>query len=151
MTDYIGVGGAWKTKAAEWIGVGGAWKAIAAEWIGVGGAWKLCYSALAVTASNVTGSSSGAAASGLVTSSTSPSTTPSGGSGNYTYLWAHVSTSSGNTPGVSLSTLANPSWSATVADGTDSVSTWRVTVTDTTYGVSATDDITVTLTWTDIR
>jgi hypothetical protein len=149
MAEYIGVGGDWKVKAAEWIGVGGEWKVVAVEWIGVGGEWKVMYSALSVGATDVTGYAEGLAASGTVLSDAT-STTASGGSGNYTYLWAHVSTASGNTPspgGGTQLTSQNPRWTATVADATDSVSTWQVTVTDTTYGVTATDTITVTLDW----
>lgn len=151
MTDHIGVGGAWKVKASEWIGAGGAWKPIAAEWIGVGGAWKVAYVALSVSTTDVDGGADGFAASGAVTG-TGTATTPSGGSGNYTYLWEHISTSSGSTPLIvgGNAAQANPTWGGTVSDGTPSVSVWQVTVTDTTYGVTATDTATVTLTWTNL-
>lgn len=149
MSQHIGVGGAWKPIVGDWIGVGGAWKRVSQEYIGVGGAWKLMYSALTVAAPDVSGSNSGFAASGSVTSSTCiPVVTY--GSGSYTYSWAHVSTASGNTPSISNASVANVSWSATVTDGTQSVSTWRLTVTDTTYGISETDDVTVTLAWTNL-
>lgn len=151
MSEYIGVGGAWKTKAAEWIGVGGSWKVIAAEWIGVGGAWKIMYSALAIDASPNTayGGGSGFSPSGPVESEL-VSTITSGGSGYYTYQWDHVSTSQGNTPTATHPTASTSRFTATVSDGTDSISTWRVTVTDTTYGVTATDTVTVQLTWTNL-
>lgn len=106
--------------------------------------------ALSVSASSVSGFEIGPSNSGSVTSSGSPSTTPSGGVGPYTYAWTNISTSSGNTPSVSSSTAQNPSWTASVSDGTDSLSTWRVTVTDSGARTASTD-ITVTLTWSDSR
>lgn len=100
---------------------------------------------ISVTASNVTGSDSGAAPAGSVSSTTNPNPVVVGGSGTITYSWSHVSTSSGNTPNINSATAENPVWDATVADGTDSVSTWELEVTR--GGRTATCQITVTLTW----
>jgi len=104
---------------------------------------------LRVFASNVTGAASGPHPSGVVTSTTSPNTSPSGGTSPYTYAWSVVSTSSGTTPTISSYTAQNPIWSIGVADGTPSVSTWKVTVTDA-HSSTASATITVTLTWTNI-
>ncbi len=107
--------------------------------------------ALSVTASDVSAVDSGFAASGTVSSiGESPNTTPSGGTSPYTYAWTHLGTSSGVTPTISSSTAQNPYWVATVNSGDPSVSTWRVTVTDS-GARTASDDITVTLTWIDNR
>jgi hypothetical protein len=105
---------------------------------------------LSVTADSVSGFDSGPSNSGFVTTSTSPNTTPSGGVGPYTYAWTNISTESGTTPNVSSSTAQDPSWTAIVFDGTEGVSTWRVTVTDSATTTAFTD-ITVTLTWLDTR
>jgi hypothetical protein len=101
---------------------------------------------LSVTADDVSGFDSGPSVSGSVTTSDSTNTTPAGGVSPYTYAWTNISTSSGNTPTVSSSTAQNPSWTASVSDGIDSVSVWRVTVTDD-VSTTAQADITVTLTW----
>ena len=105
--------------------------------------------ALSVTASNVSGSAQGFAASGTVYSSGSPNTTPVGGTSPYTYTWSLVSTSSGSSPSIGSSTVQNPGWNAVVSDGTPSVSTWQVTVTDAASRTASTT-ITVTLTWVNI-
>lgn len=105
---------------------------------------------LSVTADSVSGLDSGPNFIGSVTSTDSPNTTPSGGVGPYTYLWEELGVSSGNSPSVSLSTAQNPSWTAFVESGVDSISTWRVTVTDSGARTASTE-ITVTLTWIDNR
>jgi hypothetical protein len=105
---------------------------------------------LSVTADSVSGFDTGPSNSGFVTTSGSPNTTPSGGTSPYTYAWTHIDTSSGDTPSVSSSTAQDPSWSAIVESGTDSISTWRVTVTDSGARTASTD-ITVTLVWIDSR
>lgn len=104
---------------------------------------------LKVTATNVSGAASGPAASGPVQSGNT-TTTVTGGSGTYTYSWAHVSTASGPTPNISSVTISNPSWGHPSVDDTpNSLSTWRVTVTDTFYNISSSATMTVTLNWTD--
>lgn len=105
---------------------------------------------LSVTALDVEGNGFGFSPAGTVSSSTSPNTTPSGGTAPYTYSWVHLDTSSGATPSVSSSTAQNPFWTATVDSGDPSISTWRVTVTDS-AAQTASDDITVTLTWIDLN
>jgi hypothetical protein len=103
--------------------------------------------ALSVTADDVSGFDSGPSFSGFVTTSGNPNTTPAGGVAPYTYAWTRLS---GSSPAISSSTAQNPTWSETVFDGTDSISTWRVTVTDSATTTAFTD-ITVTLTWLDTR
>lgn len=102
------------------------------------------FTPLSVIASNVSRARDGAAATGSVTSVALPNTTITGGVGPYTQEWTNVG---GDTPVISSSTALNPTWTATVADGTPNVSSWRVTVTDA-VSATATYDIEVTLTWT---
>lgn len=106
---------------------------------------------LKVTASNVSGSASGFAALGSVnTLGSSTNTTASGGTSPYTYAWTFDSQTSGNTPSISNSATQNPYWTASVADGEPSESTWRVTVTDS-AAATASYIISVSLEWVDIR
>lgn len=106
---------------------------------------------LKVTASNVSGSASGFAASGSVnTIGSSTNTTASGGTSPYTYAWTFVSQTSGNTPSISNSAIQNPYWTVVAVDGTPSESTWRVTVTDS-AAATASYIISVSLEWIDIR
>ena len=108
-------------------------------------------SAMSVTANDVFGANGGFAQSGSVsTAGSSPNTTVTGGASPYTYSWTHISTSSGPTPGISNASSANPTWSATVDDFPNSVSTWRLTVTSSGGGSTAQVNITVTLTWSNL-
>lgn len=105
-------------------------------------------SAVLASATNATGTASGAAASGTVVSESGGVASAEGGAGGYTYSWAIVSTAQGPAPSIiSGGDTNNPTWRAlAVVDGTPSISTWRVTVTDA-VGNTDTFDITVTLTW----
>lgn len=131
-----------------WMNVLGTWRKSAVK-NNVAGAWKGITALLAVTANNVSGSGGGFAPNGTVTSSGSTNTTVTDGSGSYSFLWQLVSTTSGPAQSVSGVGLQNPTFSANVSDGTPSVCTWRVTVTDTVTGVTATATITVDLLWID--
>lgn len=102
-------------------------------------------SSLTVSATDVSETDEGAANNGPVSGQSTA--TPSGAVGTITYSWAHLSTSSGSTPSISSSTAQSPTFSATVNESINSVSTWRVTATDD-LG-SAQDTITVTLNWND--
>ena len=152
MPEHIGVGGAWKAVTGQWVGVGGAWKLVTQKWIGVGGAWKLAYSALTATAINIYKFADGPTLNGTVTSDATPAVTVSGGSGSYTYSWAHVSTSQGNTPTIlSGGTTDSPRFTVTAQNLVPSISVWTVTVTDSTYLNSTTASPTITLEWDDNR
>lgn len=107
-------------------------------------------SAMSVTASNVSGYDAGFAQSGSV-DGTGASPVVTGGTTPYTYLWTHVSTSSGDTPYISNPYVAGPVWDALVYDGTPSTSIWRLTVTSSGGGSSAQVDITVDLTWVNLQ
>lgn len=106
-----------------------------------------------VSASSVTKAQSGFSSSGTVSTATapakSPNTTPSGGTPAYTYAWTRLSTTSGPNPTISNSAVQNPTWSASVSDGTDSVSTWQVVATDSTTATASTT-IVVTLVWNNL-
>lgn len=145
MTINVGVGGAHKNVIGMWVGVGGAWKYVTRVDVGVGGAWKLGFAPLEVTCADVTGENGGPNFSGTVTAV--PNASVLYGSGNYTYSWVRNSTSSGNSPTVSNAAALNPTFSATVTTTTNSVSSWTLTVTDTTYGLTDSVTVTVTLDW----
>ena len=151
MTLHVNDAGSWRTISNVYVNDNGTWRLIQDIYVNDAGTWRLVYSALAVTASDILGLDSGFATSGTV-DSTGQLANPviTGGTGPYTYSWAHVSTSSGNTPSIFSGTTANPVWSATVADAVNSISIWRVTVTDTSSGATATDDIQVELDWQDL-
>ena len=102
---------------------------------------------LSVSANAVYGFNSGPSISGSVTSSAAV-VTASGGTTPYTYSWSHISTTSGNTPTISSSSISNPTFTATVFDGVISISTWQVTVTDGASDVASTY-VSVSLTWLD--
>lgn len=101
-------------------------------------------SGLAVTANNVTKSSSGLAASGLVTTTQLPNPNVTGGLAPFEYVWEYVSGST--EPLVSDDAVANPTWAAIVEDGTPEIAVWKVTVTDA-AAATAEVNITVTLIW----
>lgn len=102
------------------------------------------FAPLAVVASNVSRTETGAGSSGTVTTTQSPNTTASGGVAPYTaYAWTYVS---GSTDfNIAGANVQNPNWSGEISSGT-SEAIWRVTVTDT-VSATATFDITVSLTW----
>lgn len=102
---------------------------------------------LAVTANNVTKTSGPAAAfCGAYLSTGGPNTIVTGGSGSYTYSWTRMSAChSSGCLAISSATAQNPTWAGSACDGDVIESeTWRVTVTDTSYGVTAFTDISVT-------
>jgi len=99
---------------------------------------------LTVNANTASGSNSGSAFSGPVTTGT-PGTTASGGIAPYTYAWEYRSGSS--VPILSGSfTDQNPTWGNSDTPDGISAATWRVTATDS-VGSTAFRDITVQLTW----
>lgn len=150
MAEYIGSGGAWKGIQSQYIGASGAWKVIQNKWIGAGGVWKLIFSALTVTASDVTKSQTGLAQSATVTSNVQTVVTATGGSGTYSYSYA-LQSYTGAVPSLSSGgTTASPRFSATITADTatqtgESNSVWLATVTDTASGATATAQFNVTL------
>ena len=68
------------------------------------------------------------------------------GSGNYSYAWTLQATTSGNEPTISSTTIAQPTFSATVAFGTPAVSVWEVLITDTDTSAITRESVYVTLT-----
>lgn len=110
---------------------------------------------VSVSATDVTRSISGFASSGRVPASgnASTSTTVSGGVGPFTYSWVKQTDATGDAFVISSSTAQSPGWyGPNRPDGAaDDTETWKVTVTDTgDGGKTATDIISVTLTWTNI-
>ena len=102
--------------------------------------------------SNVSSSGSGATPCGNPGTTGTPGATASGGLGALTYLWEQIGTPAQSGPyNCSNTAILNPTWTEiSVCDGDFPTSeTWRLTVTDDT-GQTATDTITVTLTWTDL-
>ena len=145
MTISVGVGGAHKNVVGMWVGSGGAWKYVTSVSVGSGGAWKLAFAPLDVTCANILGDNIGSTFSGSVSANANASVQY--GSGNYSYSWVRNSTTSGNTPTISSASVLNPTFTAAVTAPTNSVSTWTLTVTDVTYGISDSVTVTVTLDW----
>lgn len=146
----VGVGGTHKLIPTAKVGVGGAWKTVSNAWAGVGGVWKQIYTAFAVDyQASIVGSGSGFATSGPADTGGASWTSPAytGGSGSYSYSWAYVSGDA--TIGITSATQERPLWSHSSVT-TSRQAVWRVTVTDTANGNTATDDITVVLTWSDL-
>ena len=103
-----------------------------------------------VTVAAITGTASGAAGTGNVTSAAA-SVTLTNGTASYTYLWEHVGQILGETPTVSSSTAASPTFSRTAVDANEpSTSIWRVTVTDAKGNVASAQAY-VRLIWIDTR
>lgn len=104
-------------------------------------------SSMSVSATDVSGSAAAFASSGPV-SSNNTSTTVTGGTAPFTFSWTRVSGST--VPQVSSATAQNPNWfnNNTPEGGYSAV--WRVTVTDANSN-TATDDINVTLQWTNLN
>ena len=69
----------------------------------------------------------------------------SNGSGNYTYAWSHLFTLSGGTQTISSTTIAKPTFSATVARNVNSINQFQVIVTDTDTGATSKETIFVEL------
>lgn len=101
--------------------------------------------------SNVSSSGSGASACGNPGATGTPGATASGGIGALTYLWEQIGTPATAGPyNCSNTAILNPTWTENPVCAADSPKseTWRLTVTDST-GQTATDTISVTLTWID--
>lgn len=104
----------------------------------------------AVTLPAITGTASGMAGSGSVTSAAA-SLTLSNGTSTYTYLWEHLVTIGGETPTCSSTTAAGPTFTRADVDGNQpSVSIWRITVTDSKGNVASAQAY-VRLIWIDLR
>lgn len=95
-------------------------------------------SSLSVTAADASGSGS----PGLVITSVGPNTTPSGGTGPYTYAWSYLAGDA--SINISSSTAQNPTWSKTLGSAEIADASWLVTVTDS-LGATASTSITVSL------
>lgn len=99
------------------------------------------------SASNVSGSSSGPAASGSVATTGNANPSCSNSIGSDTYAWSYISGSGG--PTINTSTLQNPTWSnGSVSDGSPQSAVWSCRITDSATGAFIDVQITVTLTWT---
>jgi hypothetical protein len=98
-------------------------------------------SAFSVTADDV--GNSGVTIAPDTAFSTSPNTTPVGGTAPYTYSWAYVSGDASIT--LNSAGIQNPTWERFFAVGDSVAAVWRVTATDANSN-TATDDINVTLT-----
>jgi hypothetical protein len=105
------------------------------------------YFSVAVDHTFVNGNSSGAAASGIVTTS-SVTGTVQGGTGPFTYLWEYVSGEALIVP--STPTAAATTFSATVSDGVHDA-TYRLKVTDSLSNVVYSENVEAQLNWIDTR
>ncbi|MEN9314394.1 MAG: hypothetical protein RIS35_787, partial [Pseudomonadota bacterium] len=103
-----------------------------------------------VTVAAISGTASGAAGSGDVTSSAA-SVTLTNGTAGYTYSWEHIGQILGETPTCSNATAAAPTFSRTGVDANEpSTSIWRCTVTDAKGNVASAQAY-VRLKWVDTR
>lgn len=102
---------------------------------------------LTVTASNVSRTVEGSAASGNVVSIASPNTTITGGVAPYTQNWTLEN--GADPPNISSATALNPSWSKLVATDDPNLTDWRVTVTDS-ASATASFVISVSLIWVQV-
>lgn len=98
------------------------------------------------TNTTVEGSSADFAPSGYVATG-SPNTVVTGSAAPFTYSWTRISGST--VPQISSTSAQNPTWSNFLTPNGSHSATWRVTVTDA-NGATATSDVFVTLTWTDL-
>lgn len=96
----------------------------------------------------VSSTGTGAGSAGTTTATQVGAPTISGGSGSYSYSWARVSGSTAVQ--LDASNIQRPSFNAYASNGSPEEAVWRCTVTDNTYGTSATDNVTITCTWTQI-
>jgi len=99
---------------------------------------------LHVTANNVSGKRTSGFSCDFVTSGT-PNTTVVNAVGPVTYSWSRVGAPALSPFEISSDTAVNPTWTGWVCN-TVAVETWRVTVTDTTTGATASATIQVQLT-----
>lgn len=141
-TLYVNNFLSWIATRFIWLNLDGTWTKVRAKWENNNGTWRCIQAALAVTAAHAVGVDSGPGTPGTVGATTTAVVTDAVGA--ITYAWTYLS---GNAGTINSASIASPSWSALVADGTPLISTWRCTVTDATTGASSSVEITVSLTW----
>jgi hypothetical protein len=154
MTFKIWDGSSWRDptfvrrwNGSAWVDVGQASKWNGSAWEQV---WPL-FGDVTVTLNSgsafgevINSPPSGSPSTTLVTTFLATVATAADGSGNYTYSWARISGSTAITAG--SPTSATTTFSGTIGFGTTNA-TFRVTVTDTTTGKTATADVSVSLTY----
>lgn len=146
---YVNTFLSWTAFRYIWLNLSGTWTKARAKWENNAGTWRCVQAAIDIGENAGQGSASAAAPSGTVSGGLVGALSVTDSVGSLTYAWTHILTSSGNTPTIIGPATANPSWDATVTDGTPSVSIWRITVTDGTTGAVTFEDVTVTLTFTN--
>ena len=141
-------GSSWSLANQVYFWNGSAWQAASRIWRwDPTNNWIMCYSTPSPSCGTVSGSNSGLAVSGSVTSSAAAVSIGGGFSGSASYAWAYVSGDAGIL--CSNATASNPTWTkSSVAAGTVSA-VWSLTVTDTVTGATALIDVTIQLTWTN--
>jgi len=158
MTIHIKVAGVWKEVDVPHIKVAGVWKAPDSVHVKVAGVWREAYTAvppLSVSGGNLSAGESGFSVSGRVPASGSVSAfmTVTGGVGPFTYAWTKLTSADGSAFVAGNTTSLNANWYGIRSDlNFDNTETWRLTVTDTGDGNNtATADISITLTWTNLN
>jgi len=151
MSFNMKVSGTWQTLTKGYVKIAGTWQQIQSAWVKVAGTWQQVYVWFTASVSDSTpsGSNSGAAPSGSVTSNTT-TVTPSGGTAPYTYAWTINGSPATSGPFTCTApTGATTAWNATVgALDADKNEVWKCTVTDDDANTTEIN-VTVTLTWTD--
>ena len=148
--------GAWNPLLTGWVKVSDTWQQITSAWVKVSGAWQQVFTSLSasVLPTIVSAGQSGASPCGNPGTTTTVTVTPDGGTPPYTYAWAREGVAADSGPYQATSpagavTAFNDVDSSVCAADTNKTETWRCTVTDD-NSQTATTDVTVILTWTDI-
>jgi hypothetical protein len=147
---YYNDGGTWRTMSGVYYNDSGTWRTIAEAWYNDSGTWRKVWPNVTHHTSTIspnfvsgTGVDTIAPPSNVTaTTNTTTVSIVSGGSGSYTYSWAHVS---GDTFSVSDATAATTYFAKTaLADGSTYTGVYRCTITDTGDGnYQTTQDVTV--------
>jgi len=137
------IAGAWRSPGRGEIQIGGQWRSLTYGEAYLDGDWRRIVAfiePLTIKASDLYGFLRTTSRRPVRVSTDSSDATPQGGLGPYAYSWALLS----GTATINSPAAANTTFSATIAPYTESVSTARVTCTDS-LGAVATADITITL------
>lgn len=143
---YRYAAGAWALANQVYFWDGAAWQPASRIWRwDPTNKWVMVYSTPVIACSPISGSNSGLAVSGTVTSSAASTSISGGFSGSASYAWTYVSGDAGIT--CSNAASSSPTFTKTATSGTSGV--WKVSLTDTITGATSNVNVTITLTWTN--
>ncbi len=145
-------GSSWRNLLTPYAWDGSSWRTGVQGWAWDGSAWRAAYSTISASASNTTGSGSGGAASGPVSSNSGPNAVIGGFPfAPVTYQW---NCTSGPCPSVNQGS-ATPTFSATVGNAScqNSItqhSVWNLVATDAIGTQTQSNSFNVDLTWNNL-